>query len=79
MAWPLLHFPVLIQIVETQFMAYKKKHLGVAVAGICIASGAAWWVQHKPADAVSKSAAPAVAATGPKAAAVEVVKVAAVR
>ncbi len=60
-------------------MAYKKKYLGVAVAGICMASGVAWWVQHKPADAVSKSAAPAVAAAGPRAVAVEVAKVAAVR
>lgn len=59
-------------------MAYKKKYAFVAVAGIALASGVAWWVQNKPAPVASPAtmttgsgAAPA----GPRAPAVEVAKV----
>lgn len=41
-------------------MAYKKKYALVAVAGICVASGIAWWMQRQsssPAAAPSASAA----------------------
>ncbi len=59
-------------------MAYKKKYALVAVAGIALASGVAWWMQHKSANS---SATPAVAAApggapgGQRAPAVEVAKV----
>ena len=57
-------------------MAYKKKYAWVAVAGICIASGVAWWLQHKsPAPSASGSA-PAAQAGGQRVPAVEVAKVA---
>ncbi len=59
-------------------MAYKKKYALVAVAGICMASGLAWWLQHKPANPASPSAAPSApagAAGGQRVPAVEVVKV----
>ncbi len=71
-------------------MAYKKKYALVAVAGIAIASGVAWWMQRQPHTASSASpaasapgAAPApapsasgAAAGGQRAPAVEVAKVA---
>jgi len=57
-------------------MAYKKKYALVAVAGICIASGVAWWVQHKSSVQPSSGAAPAAAAGGQRVPAVEVAKVA---
>ena len=62
-------------------MAYKKKYALVAVAGIVIASGAAWWMQHRasgaPASGPAAAAAPAGAAsgTGQRVPAVEVAKV----
>ena len=56
-------------------MAYKKKYALAAVAGIGIASGLAWWLQHKPAN-TTVSATPAAA--GQRVPAVEVAKVAAV-
>ena len=56
-------------------MAYKKKYALVAVAGICMASGLAWWLQHKPANPSPSSAAASGAAGGPRAPAVEVAKV----
>ena len=62
-------------------MAYKKKYALVAVAGICMASGLAWWLQHKPANPASPSSAPAApagAAGGQRVPAVEVAKVQAV-
>ncbi len=62
-------------------MAYKKKYALVAVAGICMASGLAWWLQHKPAHPASSSAAPSApagAAGGQRVPAVEVAKVQAV-
>jgi len=58
-------------------MAYKKQYAVVALVGVVVASGAAWWYQNKPtsADGV-KTAAPAAPAAGPaKAPAVEVAKV----
>lgn len=59
-------------------MAYKKKYAVMALVGVGVASGVAWWLQNKPgpsADA-SKPAVSAGAASGPaKAAAVEVAKV----
>ena len=63
-------------------MAYKKKYALLALVGVCVASGAAWWWQNKP--ATSSPVAPLVgpgAATGspgagaPRAAVVEVAKV----
>ena len=48
-------------------MAYQKKYALVAVAGIVVASGLAWWMQHKPAEpgaSVSASAASGGAAGG---------------
>ncbi len=62
-------------------MAYKKKYALVAAAGICMASGLAWWLQHKPANLASPSAAPSApagAAGGQRVPAVEVAKVQAV-
>ncbi|PUE10086.1 efflux RND transporter periplasmic adaptor subunit [Limnohabitans sp. T6-20] len=61
-------------------MAYKKKYAVMALVGICAASGAAWWIQNKPA-APGDPSKPAVsagtgAASGPaKAPSVEVAKV----
>jgi len=58
-------------------MAYKKQYAVMALVGVVVASGAAWWYQNKPtsADGV-KTAAPAAPAAGPaKAPAVEVAKV----
>jgi membrane fusion protein (multidrug efflux system) len=54
-------------------MAYNKKYTLVAVAGICLASGVAWWLQHKPAQPAA--AAPAATA-GPGAQRVPAVEVA---
>ena len=61
-------------------MAYKKKYALVAVAGICIASGLAWWLQHKPANTASSStpSAPAGPTGAQRVPAVEVAKVQAV-
>ena len=58
-------------------MAYKKKYALVAVAGIAIASGTAWWMQHRSAASANSAAAPAAgpAAGGQRAPAVEVAKV----
>ena len=42
-------------------MAYKIRYLVVAVAGLALASGAAWWWQNKPAQAPAGAAAPAPA------------------
>ena len=63
-------------------MAYKKKYALLALVGVCVASGAAWWWQNKPATSspVAPLAGPG-AATGspgagaPRAAVVEVAKV----
>jgi membrane fusion protein (multidrug efflux system) len=59
-------------------MAYKKKYAVMALVGICVASGAAWWLQNKT-GASGDAAKPAVSApTGAgagKAPAVEVAKV----
>jgi len=63
-------------------MAYKKKYALLALVGVCLASGAAWWWQNKPV-ATSPAAAvagPGAAAGGPgagaaRAPAVEVAKV----
>lgn len=63
-------------------MAYKKKYVVMALVGVCAASGAAWWLQNKPAfttDTTKASGAgPATGAPGngpTKAPAVEVAKV----
>ena len=61
-------------------MAYKKKYALVAVAGIVIASGAAWWMQHRASSTPASgpaAAAPAGAASGAgqRVPAVEVAKV----
>ena len=53
-------------------MAYEKKYALIAVVGVCVASGVAWWSQ-RPAAVDQPSAAPA--ASGAKAPAVEVAKV----
>ena len=62
-------------------MSLKKPYLVIAVLGVCVASGAAWWWQNKPAVTSSN---PTPMATGPgatgasgaqKAAVVEVAKV----
>lgn len=63
-------------------MAQSKKYILVAVLGIGLASGAAWWYQHKGSGSAS-SAAPAGAPAGgpagaPRPPAVEVAKVATV-
>lgn len=42
-------------------MAYKIRYLVVAVAGLALASGAAWWWQNKSAQAPAGAAAPAPA------------------
>jgi len=62
-------------------MAYKKKYALVAVAGIALASGIAWWMQNKPASPPvtgPATALPGPAAGGQRAPAVEVAKVEAV-
>lgn len=72
-------------------MAYKKKYALVALVGIAVASGAAWWMQNKPASPPAASSgapgAPGAAGTPPAGApgsggqrvpAVEVAKVEAV-
>ena len=59
-------------------MAYKKQYAVLALLGVGVASGAAWWLQNKPAPSAdaAKPAASAGAASGPaKPAAVEVAKV----
>jgi membrane fusion protein, multidrug efflux system len=53
-------------------MAYQKKYALIAVVGVCVASGVAWWAQ-RPAGVDQPSAAPV--ASGAKAPAVEVAKV----
>ena len=53
-------------------MAYQKKYALIAVVGVCVASGVAWWAQ-RPASV--DQAAAAVPAGGGKAPAVEVAKV----
>jgi len=53
-------------------MAYQKKYALIAVVGVCVASGVAWWSQ-RPAAVDQPSAAPA--ASGAKTPAVEVAKV----
>ena len=63
-------------------MAYKKKYALLALVGVCLASGAAWWWQNKPAASspVAPLAGPGAATGGPgagaaRAPAVEVAKV----
>lgn len=56
-------------------MAYKKKYAVMALAGICLASGAAWWYQNKSSMATAPAAAGAGPAGGPRVSAVEVAKV----
>lgn len=65
-------------------MAYKKKYAVLALVGVCVASGAAWWLQNKAATttdgvkpaASSPASSGAGASAGPaKATAVEVAKV----
>ena len=63
-------------------MAYKKKYALLALVGVCVASGAAWWWQNKPAASspVAPLAGPGAATGGPgagaaRAPAVEVAKV----
>jgi membrane fusion protein (multidrug efflux system) len=53
-------------------MAYQKKYALIAVVGVCVASGMAWWAQ-RPAAVDQPSA--AATASGAKAPAVEVAKV----
>ena len=53
-------------------MAYQKKYALIAVVGVCVASGVAWWSQ-RPVAGDQPSAPPA--ASGAKASAVEVAKV----
>ena len=63
-------------------MAYKKKYALLALVGVCVASGAAWWWQNKPAASspVAPLAGPGAATGSPgagaaRAPAVEVAKV----
>lgn len=67
-------------------MASKPVYTVVAVVGIAAASGAAWWLQHRPAQtdtgaaagagpAAAVASAPASAASGPRAPTVEVAQV----
>jgi len=63
-------------------MAYKKKYALLALVGVCVASGAAWWWQNKPAASspVAPLAGPGAATGSPgagaaRASAVEVAKV----
>ena len=42
-------------------MSFKKPYLAIALLGVALASGAAWWLQNKPAgpkEKVSASGAP---------------------
>ncbi len=62
-------------------MAYKKKYALVAIAGICLASGLAWWMQHKPASSSPSpagAAAPGTPPSGQRVPAVEVARVQAI-
>ncbi len=59
-------------------MAYKKKYAVMALVGVCLASGAAWWYQNKATSAVPPAGAAATAASGQRVSAVEVAKVEAV-
>jgi len=59
-------------------MAYKKKYAVMALAGICVASGAAWWYQNKSASSTAPAAAGPAPAGGQRMPAVEVAKVDAV-
>ena len=62
-------------------MAYKKKYALVAIAGICLASGLAWWMQHKPASSspsLAGAAAPGTPPSGQRVPAVEVARVQAI-
>lgn len=59
-------------------MAYKKKYAVMALAGICVASGAAWWYQNKSLSSTAPAAAGAAPAGGQRVPAVEVAKVDAV-
>ena len=62
-------------------MAYKKKYALVAVAGICLVSGLAWWMQHKPASSSPSpagAAAPGNPPSGQRVPAVEVARVQAI-
>jgi membrane fusion protein (multidrug efflux system) len=45
-------------------MAYKKKYALVALAGICVASGVAWWMQRPSAAPAASAQAPAAPASG---------------
>ena len=59
-------------------MAYKKKYAVMALVGICVASGVAWWLQNKTGTSgdAAKPAVSAAPGAGPgKAPAVEVAKV----
>jgi membrane fusion protein (multidrug efflux system) len=59
-------------------MAYKKKYAVLALVGVGVASGAAWWLQNKgsASDEAAKPATTAAAPAGPaRAPAVEVAKV----
>jgi hypothetical protein len=45
-------------------MSFKKPYLAIALLGVALASGAAWWLQNKPAgpkEKVSASGAPLAA------------------
>lgn len=56
-------------------MAYKKKYAVMALAGICVASGAAWWYQNKSAASGNVAPAGATQAAGQRGTpAVEVAK-----
>lgn len=58
-------------------MTFKSVHAAVAVLGIALASGAAWWFQNpqRGATGLAQAQAPAGAAPGPRAAGVEVAQV----
>lgn len=58
-------------------MAYKKKYALLAVLGMAVAGGGAWWIQRPTANAPASAAAPAggPAAGGQRVPAVEVAKV----
>ena len=56
-------------------MAYKKKYAVMALAGICVVSGAAWWFQNKTTGSSNPPAAGGAAAGAPRVPAVEVAKV----
>jgi len=57
-------------------MAYKKKYALVAVAGICIASGIGWWVQHKSSSPSAPGASTSATGQGGSAQRVPAVEVA---